>query len=207
MPSIYKKLFALFYDSFMLKTERGLYKKRKALIEPLRGRILEVGSGTGINYQFYSKDAEIFALDPNKSMLKRAEIKAPQDLLITYLNHKICDEEISALIKQGSLDAIVSTLVLCSVPDPKMAIERFKYWLKPEGKLIILEHIHASNPLNKQLQNLINPVWRPFSDGCNLNRNTDVLLEQGGFTAVESEYFVQSLRWVMGNYQLNANNI
>ena len=200
MANFYKKIFAKFYDSFMRKTERGLYKKRKALIEPLRGRILEVGSGTGMNYQFYSKEAEIFALDPNKSMLKRAEIKAPEGLLITYLNHKICDDEIGTLIKQGSLDAIVSTLVLCSVPDPEKAIERFKYWLKPEGKLIILEHIHAENPVNKRLQNIINPVWRPLSDGCNLNRNTDQLILDGGFTSTDSEYFVQSLRWVMGVY-------
>lgn len=202
MTNPYKKLFARFYDSFMRGTERGLYKKRKALIEPLRGRILEVGSGTGINYQFYSSEAQIFALDPNKSMLTRAVQKAPENLSITYLHHRICDNEVENYIKQHSLDAIVSTLVLCSVPDPEKAIERFKYWLKPNGKLIILEHIHAEKKLNQRLQNFINPAWSSFSDGCNLNRNTDVLLEQGGFSPVKAEYFVQSLRWILGIYIL-----
>lgn len=202
MNNPYKKLFARFYDSFMRGTERGLYKKRKALIEPLRGRILEVGSGTGINYQFYSSEAEIFALDPNKSMLTRAANKAPENLSITYVHHRICDNDVETYIKQHSLDAIVSTLVLCSVPDPEKAIERFKYWLKPNGKLIILEHIHAENKLNQRLQNIINPLWSSFSDGCNLNRNTDVLIKQGGFTPIKSEYFVQSLRWILGVYVL-----
>ena len=202
MNNPYKKLFARFYDSFMRGTERGLYKKRKALIEPLRGRILEVGSGTGINYQFYSSEAEIFALDPNKSMLTRAANKAPENLSITYVHHRICDNDVETYIKQHSLDAIVSTLVLCSVPDPEKAIERFKYWLKPNGKLIILEHIHAENKLNQRLQNIINPLWSSFSDGCNLNRNTDVLIKQGGFTPIKSEYFVQSWRWILGVYVL-----
>ena len=186
----------------MRSTERGLYKKRKALIEPLAGRILEVGSGTGVNYQFYSPDVQIFALDPNKSMLKRAEEKAPENLSITYLPHRICDGKVEHHIKKQSLDAIVSTLVLCSVPDPEKAIERFKYWLKPHGKLIILEHIRADNKINKKLQNLINPVWKSFSDGCNLNRNTDRLILEAGFKPNKSEYFVQSLRWVMGTYEL-----
>ena len=203
MANPYKNLFAHFYDSFMRGTERGLYKKRKALIEPLRGRILEVGSGTGINYQFYSSEAQIFALDPNKSMITRAEQKAPENLSITYLHHRICDDEVETYIKQSSLDAIVSTLVLCSVPDPEKAIERFKYWLKPDGRLIILEHIHAEKKLNQKLQNFINPVWRSFSDGCNLNRNTDVLLQREGFSPVKAEYFVQSLRWILGIYTLN----
>ena len=204
MAGIYNKLFAHYYDSFMRSTERGLYKKRKSLIEPLSGRILEVGSGTGVNYQFYSPDSQIFALDPHRSMLSRAEEKAPENLSITYLHHRICDDKVEHHIKKHSLDAIVSTLVLCSVPDPEKAIERFKYWLKPEGKLIILEHIHADNKVNQKLQNLINPIWRSFSDGCNLNRNTDQLIMEAGFTPSESEYFVQSLRWVMGVYRLNS---
>ena len=204
MANFYNKLFAQYYDSFMRSTERGLYKKRKALIEPLGGRILEVGSGTGVNYQFYSSNSQIFALDPNKNMLSRAEEKAPENLSITYLHHRICDENVEHHIRKESLDAVVSTLVLCSVPDPEKAIERFKYWLKPEGKLVILEHIHADNKVNQKLQNIINPIWKSFSDGCNLNRNTDQLLMNGGFTPIESEYFVQSLRWVMGVYRLKS---
>jgi ubiquinone/menaquinone biosynthesis C-methylase UbiE len=204
MPNLYKKLFASFYDPFMHKTERGLYKKRKSLIEPLRGRILEVGSGTGINYQFYSSEVELLALDPNPHMLTKAENKAHEQLNITYINHGICDDGVGMHIAHQSLDAIVSTLVLCSVPNPSLAIARFKQWLKPDGKLVVLEHIHAENKLNQQLQNLVNPIWRPVADGCNLNRNTDQLFLDGGFTPIESEYFVQSLRWIMGIYRLNS---
>ena len=76
MANLYQKLFASFYDAFMRKTERGLFKKRRALIKPLRGKILEIGSGTGINYKFYSTDTHIYALDPNQHMLSRAEKKA-----------------------------------------------------------------------------------------------------------------------------------
>ena len=204
MPSIYKKLFARYYDSFMYKTERGLYKKRKALIEPLRGRILEIGSGTGINYQFYSSDTELFALDPNQHMLDKAAIKAHERLNITYLNFGICDEGVKDHVDYESLDSIVCTLTLCSIPHPELAIERFRKLLKPDGKLIVLEHIHANNKFNKSVQNLLNPIWRSFSDGCNINRNTDQILLDGGFKPDESEYFVQSLRWVMGVYRYDG---
>lgn len=204
MPGLYKKIFASFYDSFMHKTERGLYKKRKALIEPLRGKVLEVGSGTGINYQFYSFDTQLFALDPNQHMLSKAELKAHEKLNITYLNFGICDNDVSNHIEPNSLDAIVSTLVLCSVSNPELALARFKQWLKPDGKLIVLEHIHAENPINKILQNMINPLWRPVADGCNINRNTDQLLLHAGFDSTDSVYFVQSLRWVMGVYRITT---
>ena len=118
MLSIYKKLFARYYDSFMYKTERGLYKKRKALIEPLRGRILEIGSGTGINYQFYSSNTELFALDPNQHMLNKAELKAHERLSITYLNYGVCDDQVMSHVDLESLDCIVCTLTLCSIPHP-----------------------------------------------------------------------------------------
>lgn len=189
----------------MRKTERGLYKKRRSLIAPLTGRILEVGSGTGTNFQFYSKHAEIMALEPNTYMRNQALKKADDTLTVKHLNYGICDEDLESHIEKESLDAIVSTLVLCSVKKPGIAIERFKQWLKPEGKLIILEHIHASNPINKQFQNLLNPIWRTVSDGCNLNRNTDEMLMAAGFTSNNTEYFVQSLRWVMGVYTIDHN--
>ena len=206
MPGCYKKVFASFYDPFMRSTERGLYKKRKALISPLRGRVLEVGSGTGINYQFYGAGVQLLALDPNAHMLARAKAKAPRHLNITYLHHGIGDPEIGSIIRPNSLDAVVSTLVLCSVPHPELALARFKQWLKPAGKLIVLEHIQAQNPVNKRLQNLINPIWRPLADGCNLNRNTDRILLAAGFEAHDQTYFVQSLRWVMGVYTPTNNN-
>lgn len=162
MANLYNKIFAFVYDSFMYKTERGLYKKRKALIEPLRGRVLEIGSGTGINYQFYSSDTHLFALDPNQHMLDKAALKAHDRLNITYLNYGICDDELMSHIDFESLDCIVSTLTLCSIPHPELAIERFRKLLKPDGKLIVLEHIHPENKLNKSLQNLINPIWNSF---------------------------------------------
>jgi ubiquinone/menaquinone biosynthesis C-methylase UbiE len=200
MAAFYKKIFARVYDRFMYKTERGLYKKRKKLISSLSGNVLEVGSGTGVNYQFYSSEVKLIALDPNLAMLKMAEAKADPRLNIVYLNHGVDDRELDQHIDKNSLDVVVSTLVLCSIPEPEKAIEKFGDWLKPGGKLVILEHIHAENKFNKKIQNLINPVWRFFADGCNLNRNTDVLLEEGGFTPLEEEYFAQSLRWVMGVY-------
>ena len=81
-------------------------------------------------------------------------------------------------------------------------MKKFKNWLKPTGKLIILEHIHAEKNPNRFLQNIVNPVWKLVGDGCNLNRDTDVLIKEAGFKIESEEYFKQSLRFYRGIFTL-----
>ncbi len=197
--SFYNKLFARIYDPFMASAERrtlGAWRKR--LIGPLRGEILEVGAGTGVNFQYYGPDAKVLAIDPSAEMLafaKRREAAASAKGRIELLQAGIGSAGLDKRMRPHSLDAIVATLVLCTVPDPQAAFERFQRWLKPEGKLVLLEHIHARTPLRRGLEKAVNPVWKILAEGCHLTRDTDRLLREAGFAAEEEAYFHLGVRW------------
>ncbi len=182
--------------------EKRLYKRRKELLSNLGGNVLGVGEGTGVNFQFYPDSTNVFSVDPSKHMLAKARLKAAGKGNITFYNYGINDQELDQHLAPKSMDAIVCTLVLCTIPNPTLALENFKRWLKPNGKLIIMEHIHADRPINKALQNIVNPAWKAFGDGCNLNRNTDQLIKDAGFKPVHEEYFKRTLRFYSGVFKL-----
>jgi SAM-dependent methyltransferase len=203
MGTIYNKVFASVYDSFMHRFERGLFKKRKYLLGHLTGNILEVGSGTGVNFKFYAPDLRVLAVEPSAAMIKIAKTKVTDQNNIEFLNFGVTDRKIDNHIPEKSLDAIVSTLVMCTIPNPHEAVANFKKWLKPGGKLIVLEHIHASRPFNRKFQTAFNPIWKTFGEGCNLTRNTDELIKGAGFKALHEEYFVRLLRFHAGVFVLD----
>jgi len=140
--SLYNKLFARIYDPFMASAERrklGAWRQR--LLGNLEGRILEVGAGTGVNFQYYPREAEVLAIDPSEEMLAFAKRKRASDAAradIRLMAAGIGDTRLDAVMQPHSLDAVVATLVLCTVPEPEEAFVRFRKWLKPSGKLLIL---------------------------------------------------------------------
>ena len=204
MGGIYQKIFAKIYDPLMQGFEQGLAKNRFELLNPLQGIVLEVGSGTGVNFQFYHPESKVIAIEPSLPMLKIAEQKAVNFPNITLYNHGVNDPEMHQIILPNSLDAITCTLVLCTIPNPELALQNFKKWLKPEGKLAILEHIKSENKLNGKLQEMVNPIWKMAGEGCNLTRNTDNLIRKSGFKPIESAYFHSTLRWHQGIYIANV---
>ena len=115
----------------------------------------------------------------------------------------INDEKLHVIIKENSLDAIISTLVLCTVKNPELALDNFKKWLKPNGKLIVLEHIHSNKKMKATIETLINPFWKIIGDGCNLNRHTDKLIKEKGFVVKEESYFTIGLRMHKAEYYIN----
>lgn len=200
MSTIYQKFFAAIYDPLMNGFERGLAKNRFELLNSLEGTILEVGSGTGVNFQFYNPEAKIIAIEPSLPMLKKAEIKVTEFPNINLYNYGVNDAEIHDLIPEGSLDAISCTLVLCTIPDVELALTNFKKWLKPGGKLAVLEHIKSENKLGGTFQEIVNPIWKVAGEGCNLTRNTDVLIKEFGFESDNPNYFNNTLRWHQAVY-------
>jgi ubiquinone/menaquinone biosynthesis C-methylase UbiE len=199
--SLYKQLFAGIYDPFVGSLEKSIYTYRKEILDQVHGDVLEVGAGTGINFQFYADDVHLLALEPSPFMLKRAKQKVPSGLDVTFLLHKINDAQLDDLIQENSLDFVVCTLVLCSIDDPRIALSRFHRWLKKDGKLIVLEHIHSEKKVNRNIQNIVNPLWKKVADGCNLNRDTDVLIKEMGFTVEMQKYFKKGLRFHSGMYR------
>jgi len=190
---IYKRLFSAVYDRFMSSLERDhLGARRSGLLSGLSGKVLEVGVGTGTNFEHYSDDIELTGIEPSRYMLTRAEKKREVLLFpnrMTLLETGCGYPEMKKLVPENSLDAVVCTLVLCTVPDPEMALENFMKWLKPGGKLVILEHIRSHNRARGKLQDFWNPLWKKVADGCHLNRPTDQLLSGSGFQLIREEYF------------------
>ena len=194
----YQKIFASIYDSFMTNLEYTFKPIREELITHLEGDILEVGSGTGVNFEHYNVMANVIAVEPSAFMLDKSKAKLPVKAKITSYNVGVTDEILDSIIAKHSLDYIVCTLVLCTIPDQNLALRKFKKWLKPTGKLIVLEHIHAQKKVIRLLQNIVNPVWRVVGDGCNLNRDTDVLIKRAGFKVESDQYFIKSIRFYQG---------
>jgi ubiquinone/menaquinone biosynthesis C-methylase UbiE len=207
--TLYSRLFAHVYDIAMRKAEhRELARRRKALISGLSGNVLDVGAGTGANFSYYGQDAEVLGIEPSGPMLKQAKEKLPQKGNIRLHQAGIEDPELDKLIPDASLDAVVCTLVLCTIPNLETAFDRFYRWLKPQGRLIVLEHIRSKKEINGKLQDFIAPAWKAVGEGCHLNRQTDIIIKNKRFEAVKEDYFEHLLQWYQGIFikQMNAKN-
>ncbi len=194
----YARLFAMGYDPFMRKFEdRILTRYRKQLLAPMQGKILEIGAGTGVNFPFYPSGAEVWAIEPSASMMDRARKKLeahPPQADIRLILAGVHDPDLDLLTQQAQpFDAIVCTLVLCTIPDAVQAVTDIKRWLKPGGKLLLLEHIHAPHPPMRRWQDWLNPIWKRFGEGCNLNRPTDQTLREYGFLPEWEHYFTKGI--------------
>lgn len=191
----YSKLFARFYDPFMEELElKVLSKYRKRLLEPLHGNVLEVGSGTGVNFKLYPKGCHVVASEPSEHMLKYAKERLKMDKVqadIELVLAGVGSKELEKHVPEGGFDAIVCTLVLCTIPDPELAVESFRKWLKPHGRLIILEHVHAKTQPRKLFHELVNPAWKHLAEGCHINRDTAQMLKEKGFVSEWEEDFIK----------------
>jgi len=191
----YQKIMTFFYDPFMDSLEKVLIKHRKFLIEKVSGgNVLEVGSGTGVNFSLYPNTANVYAIEPSVPMYKKSLTKLPENKNINVYNIGIEEVEKHAELPK-QYDFILTTLVLCTISNPVKAANIYKKLLKPEGKLLVLEHIHSSGTTYGKFQKIINPIWRPFADGCNLTRRQDIILKEVGFTALQEKYFHIGTDW------------
>lgn len=192
----YQKIMAFFYDPFMKTLEKVLVRNRTELINHIHGKVLEVGSGTGVNFELYAqKDAEVYAIEPSVPMYKRA-LKQQQK---HAPNLKVFNIGIEQVPQQTDMpkkyDFIVSMLVLCTVEEAEKAAKIYYDLLKDDGKLLVLEHIHSTGTWYGKFQTLVNPLWKPFADGCNLTRRQDYILKNAGFVPVEEKYFKLGTDW------------
>lgn len=202
----YQKLFAKVYDPFMKGVEERLEKRRKALIAPLKGTILEVGSGTGINFKFYSELTSVLAIEPSKPMMARAQERlGDSSAKITLINCGINDQELLKHVPTGGFDAIVCTLVLCTVPNLTQTVAELIKLLAPTGQLIVLEHIHAKTQPKAFIQSAVNPVWKKLGEGCNLTRKTDEVLKHSGLKLIKEEYFGGVVNFYQAVFEKQSN--
>jgi len=183
------RLFAAIYDPFMRSAERAcLAEWRTELLEHASGEVLEIGAGTGANLACYPASIERLVMtEPDPHMLARLRRRA--DTKAAKLPHvEMVAAGIDALpFTDASFDTVVSTLVLCSVPDVCQALAQVKRVLRPGGRLLFLEHVAADDrPERLAWQQRLEPLWIHISGNCHLTRRTGEAIREAGF-AVEQE--------------------
>ena len=159
-------------------------RQREKIVPQAEGRILEKGMGSGINIPYYDtkKVEKVWGLEPSTGMRKKAQKRvdaAPFDL--EWLD--LPGEEIP--LDDNSVDSIVLTYTLCTIPDWRSAVEQMRRVLKPGGKLLFSEHGKAPDAAVRAWQDRVNPLWMKLAGGCHLNRDIPALLKEGGFNIKE----------------------
>ena len=186
--SLWGRIFAAGYDTFMKGPERATLRgHRKALLADVRGRVLEIGGGTGANLPFYGPGVEELVItEPEEPMARRAERKlASENSLPARVVHAPA-EELPA--EDASFDFVVSTLVLCTVNDPERALAEIRRVLKPDGRLVLLEHVRSDDAKLARWQDRFQPVQYRLGHGCHCNRPTLDTLRAAGFEVDEIEH-------------------
>lgn len=184
---LYDKLFASLYDTFFAAAERdGMAARRKELLSNARGRVLEIGAGTGLNVDSYPATLDRLVLtEPSEPMAKRMVDKVAE----SPLNPEVVIATAEELpFEDASFDTIVSTLVLCTVPDPAAALAEIQRLLAPGGQLLLLEHVRSESADSAKWQDRLETPWRLYGNGCYCNRDTISMVESAGFSWDELEH-------------------
>ena len=167
---------------------KSVGEQRKKVIPQARGRVLEIGLGTGLNLPFYDagRVVELVGVEPSLTMhhlaMRRSRAAGiPVELV------GIGAERLP--LADRVFDTVVSTYTLCTIPDPVLALRELRRVLAPGGRLLFSEHGRAPDESVRKWQTRIQPVWGKFSGGCHLGRDIPAILKEAGFDAqVESMY-------------------
>jgi ubiquinone/menaquinone biosynthesis C-methylase UbiE len=155
------------------------YQRRKVV--PLaEGRVLEIGVGSGLNFPFYdpAKVERVFALEPSAAIYEKAK---PRIESAPFPVDRLDLEGEAIPLDDASVDSVLVTYTLCTIPEVIAALEGMRRVLKPGGKLIFCEHGLAPDPGVARWQHRLNPLWNRIGGGCNLDRDIPALVRQGGF--------------------------
>ena len=159
---------------------KNIQKQRQKVLPLAQGRVLEIGMGSGLNLPFYDpkKVEMVWGLEPSQGMRKKATPRLQQaPFEIRWLD--LPGEQIS--LEDASVDTVVLTYTLCTIPDWRKALQQMRRVLKPGAKLIFCEHGEAPDESVQRWQARLNPIWGKIGGGCRLNRPIPRLLEEGGF--------------------------
>ncbi len=172
----------------LIMRQKHLTKYRREVVAAARGRVLEIGVGSGLNFPLYGKQVErVYGIDPSPRLLaiarRRAAVSAvPVELLLGSAT--------AIPLADNAFDTVVMTWTLCSIPDPLAALREMRRVLKPGGNLCFVEHGLSPEPSIEHWQHRITPAWRRIAGGCHLDRKIDELIRLAGFdlTNLKVEY-------------------
>jgi len=170
------------YDWLEQPMEWMMFEKwRQEVSESLKGKVLEIGVGTGKNIPYYPEGAEVTAIDFSGKMLARAKKKAEKTGKTVELLHMDAQDMDFA---DNTFDVVFTTCVFCSVPDPVQGLKEIRRVLKPCGEAIMIEHVRSEKKILGKLMDLLNPIPRTIY-GANINRRTVENVKKAGFTDVQ----------------------
>ena len=164
----------------MLGNPKPIEEVRQRIVPLAEGNVLEIGVGPGVNFVHYdrAKVNKVYALEPNPGMLRHAEKQRLRTQLdIEYLD--LPGERIP--LADASVDTVVSTFTLCTIPGVVEALQGIGRVLKPDGKLIFFEHGLSPDPRVRRWQERSEPLFRWAFEGCHVTRDIPSLIRQGGF--------------------------
>jgi SAM-dependent methyltransferase len=176
-PRLWSRLGASIYDPFLaLGERRGMRDRRARLLRGARGTVLEIGAGTGLNLTHYPGEVEALLLtEPQDPMARRIESRIRR----TGVDASVLRAGAESLpVDTASVDTVVSTMVLCTVPDPEAALAEIRRVLRPNGRFLFVEHVRAESSRRSRWQNRLAGPWRAFADGCRCNQETLGMIER-----------------------------
>ena len=159
--------------------QKNLAPYRRRVVPAAEGRVLEIGVGSGLNLPLYSPNVEhLIGLDPSPKLLAMARrVERSSSGLTEFIEGSA--EEIP--LHDASVDTVVTTWTLCSIPDAPRALREMRRVLKPTGHLLFVEHGRAPDPKVTWWQDRLTPMWKRIGGGCHLNRAIGSLIEDAGF--------------------------
>ncbi len=169
------RAFAALYDRGLKATEEnGLRDMRRQVLAGASGRTVDLGAGTGVNLDLYPETvSELVMVEPDPHMIKQLRAKAAGRGGVELLEASAQELPFA----DDSFDTAVFTLVLCTVPDPELALHEAARVLKPGGKLLFIEHVRADEAGLARWQDRLEKPWRFLADGCHCNRDTVAMIE------------------------------
>ena len=179
-----KRIFPLILDPAM----RSNHPYRKPTLSRARGRVLEIGFGTGLNLDQYPPGVEsLTAIDPMDAVKERVQQRISA-VPFPVERHALAADGVLPFA-DASFDCVTVTWTLCTIPDPVAALVEMRRVAVPGSELLFIEHGQSDDPKVARFQDRLNPFWKVIGCGCNLNRQIDQLIEKGGFRIDSLERF------------------
>lgn len=181
-----------FYGTHVLPALTDLAMRNKAAraerarwVPVAAGAVLEVGAGSGLNFEYYGNRVQtVYALEPSAELRDKAAPRARR----AHVPIRFLEARAEAIpLPDGTVDTVVTTWTLCTIAEPAQALREIRRVLKRDGRLVFVEHGRAPDPRVVRWQDRLTPVWRKITGGCHLNRPIGAMIDDGGFDVADIE--------------------